>query len=554
MRICLTICLTGWLLAFPCFQQAQTAPAPAESQPSAASDAQQRCSQEQSTQEQSALKIRKTTRLVEVQVVARDKNGNAVRNLQAKDFVVLDNGRPQKIASFTALEGTAPPQAFPQPQPSVPGKTKLFSNAHPENESAVVFLLDFLNTPLTDQANAKQQLLRSLQQINETGPIALLYLGDGLRLLSDFGSSPASVAETLTQFKTTRQEGHGPALFIPDTGKQKLDEKITQLDAKIFPAIHQERLAQTLDALSLIRRHLAGIRGRKSLVWISGGVLVYPPDQDRLQKALDAFNDANVSVYAINSRGLFVDSELDPIFKNGDVDLVGEVEDQKNGDVLAHAAHDTGGLYYRNQNGLDIAVKQAMEDPRWVYTLSYYPDHDAWDGKFHRIGIRTSLPGIQLRHRDGYFANPESQPAAQLQETQLREIADSPLDFSGIRFSANFSKAAGDPAAHLTLYVTANDLELAPQENKRHGLLQLWCLQRSATGTELKVTPKDFTVLIHEDAYPAVVRDGLRLKATVPLQPAATKVRVVLRDTLSGRIGTLDIPLSPATPSQKSLH
>src|SRR5882762_8300448 len=44
--------------------------------------------------------IRATTELVLVNVVARDKKGNLVRDLKREDFTVLEDGQKQQVSSF----------------------------------------------------------------------------------------------------------------------------------------------------------------------------------------------------------------------------------------------------------------------------------------------------------------------------------------------------------------------------------------------------------------------------------------------------------------------
>src|SRR3982750_3954357 len=97
--------------------------------------------------------IRVNTRLVQVDVVVRDKNG-LVTDLTKNDFTVLDNGKPQRIdvfSMFTARTANA--------QPAVPSLLSgTISNRHDaESErpaSATVILFDMLNTELQYQQDA----------------------------------------------------------------------------------------------------------------------------------------------------------------------------------------------------------------------------------------------------------------------------------------------------------------------------------------------------------------------------------------------------------------
>jgi VWFA-related protein len=63
-----------------------------------------------------APEIRVSTRLVEIGVIVRDKNG-PVADLRKEDFTVLDRGKPQKISVFSvesSESASQPAQPLPQ--------------------------------------------------------------------------------------------------------------------------------------------------------------------------------------------------------------------------------------------------------------------------------------------------------------------------------------------------------------------------------------------------------------------------------------------------------
>src|SRR3954464_12558061 len=110
-----------------------------------------------------AAQIRVTTRLVEVNVLVRDKNG-PVRGLSKSDFEIFDRGTARPIAFFTENIAAPRPGSAPELLPA-----NVFSNA-PERRgldpvSATVVLFDGVNTPLKDQIWAKKQFLAFLGQI-----------------------------------------------------------------------------------------------------------------------------------------------------------------------------------------------------------------------------------------------------------------------------------------------------------------------------------------------------------------------------------------------------
>jgi hypothetical protein len=125
--------------------------------------------------------FRATTRLVVVDVVATNGKGEPVTDLDAADFAVLENGKPQQVSSFN-LQVPASPQVrdteasipeLPQLQPGV------FTNAPRYKKTSVwnVLLLDYMNSQVTSQADLRQQLVKVLDKLPEE-PLAVYILTD----------------------------------------------------------------------------------------------------------------------------------------------------------------------------------------------------------------------------------------------------------------------------------------------------------------------------------------------------------------------------------------
>src|SRR5213082_2897768 len=65
-------------------------------------------------------RIRVTTELVLVNVVARDKKGNVVRDLKKEDFTLLEDGKKQQISSFD-FENVDQPLTAGAPEAAISG-------------------------------------------------------------------------------------------------------------------------------------------------------------------------------------------------------------------------------------------------------------------------------------------------------------------------------------------------------------------------------------------------------------------------------------------------
>lgn len=228
--------------------------------------------------------LRVTTRLVEVSVVVRDKNG-PVRGLTQDDFTLLEKGKKRKIAVFSAsaaaatlsavaAKSSASPALSPAPLPA------LVTNRPAAGETpanVTVVLLDALNTDSKDQNYARQQLLRFLRQIRPEDRVAVYTLGSQLRVLNDFSSDARRLAATVARY--SGEVGFTSAADSPladnpvGIGSDKIIMDAIQNQARDMVSDYsiQMRAEKTAAALEAIAQHIGSIPGRKNLIWITSG-------------------------------------------------------------------------------------------------------------------------------------------------------------------------------------------------------------------------------------------------------------------------------------------
>jgi VWFA-related protein len=496
--------------------------------------------------------IRKTIRLVEVEVIAKDKKGRPVTGLEAKDFSLTDNGRVEKITLFSVQLRDDPAAANtgkdPGKPPSSPNPARWFSNRHSSSSIPVVILMDLLNTRWDNQPAIRASLSASLKRIPPETPIALLILGEDLRLISDFTTDASALAPLLKQPSASRHEGVGPAITAPKTSNEIINDVILKTAVRTFNQETGDRLDRTVRALNLIRKQLTRMSGRKSLIWIGGGLSVSPHDWPTVRNLIDQFNDANVAVYTVDARGVILDYGISADIDESD--MLGpwaEEQADSRGDILDVIARSTGGVPYRNTNALDRAVTRAVDDNNTVYTLGYYPQHNDWQGKLHKIEVKVARAGLTLRYRSGYIAAPQAKPEPDDPPQTIEALAASPLDFPGIRFSVE-AKPENDPAAQsFTLHIPLSELRLSSQDEKFVGALQLWFIQRQASGEPLTHKTSNFSFHLTTSQYEDALVHGLSLTSVLKLNKSTAKVRVLLRDINSGRVGTVDVPVPSTT-------
>src|SRR5580658_1685725 len=278
------------------------------------------------------LKINVRTVLVDVVVLAKDNQ--PVPGLHKEDFQVLEDGKPQDVTFFeqnfaadqdaarAATNRTLPPNTFTNVPPIAP------SNA------INLLLMDGLNTPLADQAYVHKQMVRYLASIPANIRVGIFLLSEKLRIIQGFTQDSAllraSIARLAANPSTSALLPTAATTAAMDTPvniilQKSVEAGSTQLalmaaalqqfeDQQVFYQTN-ERTVMTLDALQQIARYLAGVPGRKNLIWFVGSIPQCLagmtseseltsggcPYEVKYAKTMDMLADARVSVYPIDA-------------------------------------------------------------------------------------------------------------------------------------------------------------------------------------------------------------------------------------------------------------
>jgi VWFA-related protein len=427
---------------------------PAFAQPQAAGPA--------GTQQQTTT-LHSGTQLVIVDVVVTDKSQKPVHGLKPSDFTITEENTPEVIKHFEEHTALTPADAtkFP-PMPKLPVDT--FTNYLPEpvNGAVNILLLDTLNTPLTDQAYVRQQLLAYLNNSQPGARIAIFGLTSKLTILQGFTSDPgllkAVTAKTVGKNSPLLQDAVGGG-GIQNSGADDLEDmgasadlvaNLRQFEAEQQSFQIQLRVKYTLDAMSQLARYLSRIPGRKNLIWFSGsfpvnilpdtsGTLTDPfavaaEYEDEFRDTVNLLARAQVAVYPIDARGL----TNAPVFSAATSrnygrnparmtqDLNKFSSDTINEhDTMSRMAEATGGHAFFNTNGLTQAVATAINDGSNFYTLTYTPSNSVRDGKFRKIKVQLAQNGVTLSYRHGYYADDPDKPASAAKgQPQQAKVAD----------------------------------------------------------------------------------------------------------------------------------
>ncbi|MGA2599546.1 MAG: VWA domain-containing protein, partial [Bryobacteraceae bacterium] len=260
-------------------------------------------------------RITSTTRLVQVSVIAKEKDGEPAAGLKQDDFRVQVDGRPQKISFFSAdSSGVTTAPAAPLPPNTF---TNILTARGQITNGITIVLLDLVNTRMADRMYARQELIKYLEEIQPQDRIGVYVFSGRLRVLHDYTAD-------MSEFQKKLAEAKNKLIGIAGTETpDALDREQTEFDMAFTGRggsvqerqfYTRDRVLGTLAVFKFIANHLERVPGRKNLIWVSGafpmvfgyGTLNNMAEdyRDEVDATVRALSQANVAVYPIDARGL----------------------------------------------------------------------------------------------------------------------------------------------------------------------------------------------------------------------------------------------------------
>jgi VWFA-related protein len=549
--------------------------------------------------EGTAAVLKVKTRLVVVDVIALDHKGVPVADLKPDDFILQEENKPQKIRVFNFQQGPQGQPAVLAPATLPPNRITNIPRFK-TNSALNVLLLDGINVTNENQKYARQEMLRFLEKLPAGQPLAVYAMGTRLRMLQDFTVDPALLKEAVKKTKFNAVGARSESSNALDLPPATLDAMPQAMQMQVLrfgqdQAINQmdERVRLTIEQLSALARNLSGYPGRKNLIWVSEAFPAYlfPQDPDPLGRnsssaaasqlplvknyqgeinhASDLLANAQVAVYPIDAAAVGnrdVYSSMSNTDSNGNYlgnsargavrsgiggsAQASEISNASETAMNSHStmnsvAEQTGGKAFYNTNDLNRAIRDSMEDGSTYYTLGYYPENKNWDGRFRQISVKVNRPGVKLHYRQGFYAVEPKEYAKQDPKILAMDMG-SALDITNpISTGLPFQAIVLPPSAQngnkiqINFGVDAHAIafELKP-DGLQHASVDCGVRAYSKTGESIKLQGNTFNAALAPEQYQRVMKAIFPCNQTLELPPGEYLLRLAVRDTNNGLIGT----------------
>jgi VWFA-related protein len=480
-----------------------------------------------------ASSLRIEAREVVLDIVVTDRRGNFVAGLGKGDFTILEDGKGQDIRSFeqTAID------TLSTIIPEVTSSRDLYRIG---DAPVAILVLDELNTKFEDMAYARDALRKWLlrQPVKLTQPTILMSSSDSkLDVIHDFTQDRDALLRALKDyFPVYPYRMTKGGISGPDAG---------------------ERMALSLGAVQQIAKATSGTPGRKNVIWVGVGFPTLLLDdlsskkEDEIAAAVERTTatmlNARVTLNVVDPTAPST-SSLDmnnPQYL--DLSTLGEAMGPSPGHIdgilsFDEFAPETGGIARIGRNDVDREIQRAVDSGTHYYTLAYSPtDRSDKAAQFRRIRVVMKDPSLTATTRSGYFQEPESPlgtapkpPSTHDLAFDLMNAALSSLVYDGLKVTL-----VRGPARY-TLMVGAGDLGphiLTTGQHVAEVTVMRVCFDRKRRVLEHS--------LYEEQAVePPNVSAGQFIRFQVdpePIPKATARIRLVVRDAISGHIGTVEI-------------
>jgi VWFA-related protein len=526
---------------------------------------------------------------VTVDVVVVDKKGEPVTGLTKDDFTVLDEGRPQSIATFdqVSVPDTPPPAGTAAVRP----RARVATNATPVAEAGRLFVVVFDDVHMSplNAHRAKTAVASFVDRGAQPGDrVLLLSTGGGAWWSARLPEGRADLHEVLKHldgrrildsarerltdheavqialYRDVRLAARVQARFQRYGGRslnamQQAQQQGTQPQGFIDPYIEQRaseaylalraRMNVTLGVLERCFASLARSRERKAVLLVSEG-FAYDYRLDARQRAVEAARRANAALYFIDTRGLegltsVYGAEFGEPF--AEEDLMAAVADvSREGDGAENLAADTGGFSVRDTNDFAAGTVRIGRESRSYYLLGYNPGPVPADGRFRKIEVRLRRKGLTVRARRGYYApggGPAEAAAPEKRKTEpdLQRALDAPGIVSDIplRLSAFVQEDAGLQRARVVLVAEADIAKLPAAETPGGPRTTLDTLVVAAHREGSEFTRSDQQAELERRPAPPGTPVWYAFTRELELQPGAHQVKLIVRDAGSRALGSV---------------
>jgi len=524
------------------------------------------------TRQGNSFLLRVQTNVVLVDVRVTDKRGQPVTDLKPGDFRVYEDGVEQKVTSFSTEniaqlataggEGGAPAIIDLSRLPTVVSPAQV--NRMVQDHRLLVLFFDLSSMQVDDLLRAVRSAENFVRkQLTPADLVAVTTYSSDLRVVQNFTNDRDELHKALESIRIgessslATQGETGTAGGTSATGEEIVAEDTSEAFTPDETEFNIFNTDEKLAALESLADLLRGVPGRKSVIHFSSGLeKTGIENQAQLRATTDAANRADVSFYTVDARGLV---GLPP---GGDATSASpsgtavytasafssQMSSLEGGrETLASLATDTGGRTFYDMNDFSQAFTDVQKDNTTYYLLGYTPSNSRSDGRFRRIKVEVNRPGVRVQARPGYYA-PKNfrQFTDEDKELQLEQAMDLDEPFVDLPLAietAHFLQRDRQYYVLLAAKIPGSVVSFLNKSSSHRTEFDFAWRATDSSGHVAAALRDTLPVKLDPDNYQRVLASNFLYEGGFVLPPGTYKLKAVVRENESGKMGTFEEPL-----------
>ncbi len=511
--------------------------------------------------------------VVNVDVYVTDKSGKRVSGLTKDDFEITENGKTVAVTNFYAVEaGRAlsvdddPPAVDTSAEPpGPPGATKPVLLPEDQRLKLIVYIDNFNLRPFN-----RNRVMRELRaflgtKLSKGDQMMLVTYDRSTHVRQTFTSDPDLINSALLSLEKISAQGVHSDSERRDT-LSKIEDSRSAAEAEGHARSYAESafndLSFSIDALKDLVSSLAGMPGRKAILYVSDGLQMIAGqdvfyavqskyaeqttgltttmqyDASRRFNELAANANANrVTFYTIDAAGLRVYSSISAENQTaGQGIYVDSVQISNLQAPLQMLAEKTGGVAIINRNLVTPALEKLAEDFGTYYALGYAPTHYG-DGRYYKIDVKVKRKGLVVRHREGYR---DKSPESRMTDSTLA-VLNFPFEDNKFGIDLEFGEASpredGYYLVPIIVKIPLSKVTLVPREQTgtEEAQVRLYIAAMDNKGGISDVQQVPLPISIPAAEVQAAMTKYFSYSVSLLMRSGDQKVAVGVRDDVAGQ-------------------
>jgi VWFA-related protein len=517
--------------------------------------------------------------VVNVDVYVTDKKGQPVTGLSKSDFQVLENGRPVEITNFYAEKAGKPVTPLPgetaDAGPGVPGAAQASAGEaeaarKPDDQRLrlIVYIDNFNLRPFN-----RNRVMRELRafigsKLSKDDLLMLVTYDRELHIRRTFTSDPGLIAAAMLDLEKISAQGVHADSDRRDT-LQKIEDSRSVAEAENYARTYAQStyndLAFSIDGLKKIIDALAGMPGRKAVLYVSDGLQMIAGqdvfyavqnkyseqttsltqtlefDVSRRLTELTAQANANrLTFYTIDAAGLRPydsnSAENQGSAKSpGFTQLVDSVRFSNLQSTIQMMAEKTGGVAIINTNVVTPQLDRIANDFSTYYSLGYQPTHYG-DGRYYKIEVKVkNRKDLQVRHREGYR---DKTTDSRMSDGTLAALnfpfEENPLGVS-VEFGQPRPRDDGYFLVPVMVRIPIGKLVLVPREKSEDARVRLFIAALDSQGGTSDVQQTPVPISVAKADVATAVNKYFVYEVTLLMRKGDQRVAVGVRDDVAAQ-------------------